>query len=194
MPQLTVEKETIATVTIGREGMSNQEKDQLVEATQKNVKEYFTANGANFTAAQAGAAIYGAASAAAVLMTFGPTAAIPFVGPAAVKLGSNVGEFYGSIADDMATLIKGESETNVAEFIGTMGVLFFTQVNPIVAQIDMIRFLGADGWSLTKEIGKAVGSGLEAAVESVGLVVGDVVDAIGGAIGDAVDFVGGIFS
>jgi phage-related protein len=158
------------------------------------VKEYFKQNGTNFTAAQAGAAIYGAASAAAVLMAFGPSAAIPFVGPAAVKLGSNVGEFYGSIVDDMAALIKGETDSNVADFVGTMGTLFFTKINPVVQGLDLIRFMNSDGWSLTKEIGEVIGSGLEAAVEGVGTVVGEVVHAIGGAIGDVVVFVGGIFS
>jgi hypothetical protein len=192
-PQLTVENETIATVNVSRSALTNEQKEQLIEATKANVKQYFLENGNHFTAAQAGAALYGAASGAAVLLTFGPSAAIPFVGPAAVKLGSNVGEFYGSIVDDLAALIKGESDANVAEIVGTMTCLFFTQINPVVQGVDLIRFMGADGWHLTREIGKAIGAGLEDAVEAAGSVVGDVVDAVGGALGDAVDFVGSIF-
>lgn len=192
-PLATVENETIATVSTSRGALTNEQKEQLTEATKENVKQYFSKNGANFTAAQAGAALYGAASGAAIFMTLGPAAAVPFVAPAAVKLGSNVGEFYGSIVDDLAALIKGQSDVNVAELVGTMASLYFTQINPVVQGVELIRYMGADGWHLTREIGKAIGTGLEDSVEAVGSVVDDVVDAVGGAIGDAVDFVGGLF-
>lgn len=188
-PLATLQRENIATLRLPTEGMSEQKKDQIIRATENNVKEYFRINGPDISAAKAGAAIYGAASAAAVAATLGPAAALPFVGPAAVKLGSNVGEFYGSIVDDFARIIKGEDQASVSEVVGTMAVLFFTQISPIVAQADFVRFLGADGWTLTRELGKKVGSGLEAAIEGGGSVIGD----IGDAIGDAVDFVGDLF-
>ncbi|SRR6266545_344431 len=191
-PIVTLERVDIAAVSLPSEGMSEQQKDQIIRATENNVKEYFRINGSDslsMPAAKAGAALYGAASAAAVAATLGPAAALPFVGPAAVKLGSNVGEFYGSIVDHFAAIIKGEDQASVSEVVGTMAVLFFTQISPIVAQADSIRFLGADGWTLTRELGKKVGAGLEAAIEGSGSVIGD----IGDAIGDAVDFVGDLF-
>jgi hypothetical protein len=190
--RITVDNVTVATVRAADGGMSQQEKDRIISTTQANVKEYFRINGSDILsmpAAKAGAALYGAASAAAVAATLGPAAAVPFVAPAAVKLGSNVGEFYGSIVDDFARIVKGEDEASVSEVVGTMAVLFFTQISPIVAQADSLRFLGADGWTLTRELGKKAGAGLEAAIGAGGSVIED----IGDAIGDAVDFVGDLF-
>lgn len=197
-PDLTPARETVATVSLPNDQISAEKKDQVVAATETHLKEYFRLiDPTKMTAATAGAALYGAATAAAVLVVIGPGAALPFVGPAAVKLGSSAGEFYGSIVDDVAAVIKGEEPLAVSELIGTMSVMFFTQISPVVQGLDLIRFMGADGWSLTREIGKAVGSALESVISDVGSTVGDIgeaiVKAVGSAIGDAVDFVGDIF-
>ncbi|MEG4065426.1 hypothetical protein [Microcoleus sp. SVA1_A1] len=169
--------------------------EQFFRETSKGLFKYFQQKGEDIKngkikAAEIGAAVYGIA-ASVILIIYAPLAKIGQILAQIANVGVSVGaerigEYYGAIVDDFVAILKGEDDPTIADIVGTMGVVYFTFTIPVGATV---RLFGTDGWSFTKEVGKAVGGKISNVIDSIESVVSDV----GDVIGDAADWVGDIF-
>jgi tetrahydromethanopterin S-methyltransferase subunit F len=188
----------ITSVQVPTDKLNAEQSKQVVQESGKGIFKFFQQNfdgiaSGNIKAADIGGAAYGI-TAAAVLVVLAPFAAVDTLLGQVFNFGftaaaGQVGRYYGSIVDDFVAIVKGEDQPTMSQIVGTMSTLFFTLIAPSGGVAGAVRFLGADGWSLTKEVGKAVGTVLEDAIDSIETVVSD----IGDALGDAVEFVEDIF-
>jgi hypothetical protein len=177
---------------------SEEKSEQAIKEIGKETFKYFQQKGEDIAngkikAAEIGAAIYGIAG-YVILAIFAPFAAagtlLAKVFNSAFSISvENIGEYYGAIVDDFVAILKNESALTVSEVVGTMGTLVFSQIifdypgGPL-------RFLGIDGWSLTKKVGKEVGGVLEDAIDEVEFITG--ID-IGDVASDVEEFFNDIF-
>ncbi|MGZ8212936.1 MAG: hypothetical protein ACXWTP_00340 [Methylosarcina sp.] len=154
--------------------------EQAIKDIAQKVYEYFEKNAEDIKngkikAATIGGAIYGVAG-GVILSILNPFAllgeyfdkVLTFIFTGVTK---NVGEYYGSIVDDLVAFFKGEDKPRLTKIIGTLSALYFT-----VLIFDVpggpLRVLGMDGWSLTKEIGEKVGGILEETVNEIQSITG----------------------
>jgi hypothetical protein len=177
-----------SSVDVSTDGMSPDQRDQVVAKMIGDIVTYFDTNkekiaNGRIKGADIGAAVYGIGW-LAVMKIFPPLAAIEALSQAIFGVGPgnaavNTGEYFGSIADEAVTILKGESKQRTSEIIGTMSCLFFIGFMP--SGLGIVVFFGADGWTFTKKVGATIGGALE-----------DVVNEIGGAIKDVGEWFGDI--
>jgi hypothetical protein len=193
----------VTSVDIPSEQVTDEQSNKALEDIGREVGEYLKKNfediaNGKIKAAQIGAAFYGTAT-TIVLAIFLPASVTGKLLGAAVNLGipvspEKIGEFYGAVVDDLIAILKGEDdELSVAQVVGTLGTVFFTQVAPIAPFASAARYFGADGWSFTRRVGETIGEGLEESINAIESIVSDLGGFLGDTLGDAVDFVGGLF-
>ena len=181
------------TVKVDGPGFSEQDKNETAKKIAKDIGEYFRKNGEAILEGRIKAADIGGFVFANGLGHFvgkiSPTKSElvnNIVRPIITGVGEQQGRYWGSAVDELFAIIKGESKPTIDQIVGTLMATYFVAYGPAG---DKIAMFGADGWSLTKEIGTQIGGSLKSAVESVAGVAsnvgGDVIDAAS----DAVDFV-----
>jgi hypothetical protein len=199
---LTNDGLSVSSVKVPTDKLSSEQSKQALNDISKKIFEYFQTKfedikSGKIKAAEIGGAVYGIA-AAVILAVYAPFAIAGKLLAQVFNFGfsvgaEQVGEYYGAIVDDFVAILKGEDNSSVSKIVGTMATVYFTQIVPVTPIAGVagtsIRFLGTDGWSLTKEVGKTVGEGVEDAIDSIESVVSDV----GGALGDAVEWIGDLF-
>lgn len=193
---LSPDGSSASSVQVPANKLSSEQSEQALQEIGKQLFEYFQKKledikSGKIKAAEIGGAVYGIA-AAVIVGIYAPVEPIlAQVFNFALPVGAeNVGEYYGAIVDDIFAILKGEDSSTVSEIVGTLATVYFTQLIPIAGVAgDALRFLGTDGWSLTKEVGKAVGEGAEDVIDSIESIISDV----GDALGDAVEWFGDLF-
>jgi hypothetical protein len=185
--------ETIAKTSVPPGKLSEQQSKAVLDKIGSLVKDWFNENmgdisSGRITAAKIGAAVYGISTMVVLSVAAPPIGAAyaDFTHMTGINIGRNIGEFYGSIVDYVVAVLKREERPTIYEAVGTLATVYFTVISPIVPVAGAARFLGADGWSLTREVGRRVGRELEAEVNAIESIVSDV----GGAIENTVDTFG----
>jgi hypothetical protein len=189
LPELDVRPAFIAKVDIPIDKLSSG--DQVLDDMANDIIKYFAENAPKIAngkikAVDIGAAVYGIGWKAVtkivpILGTIDDLTDTIFGRRFGEEVAVEIGKYYGSIVDEVVRILKGESNPKATELIGTMATLFFIVAVP--TPLGVVRVLGADGWSLTKEIGKKVGGVLEDALDALGSAFEDV----GEFFGDLID-------
>lgn len=179
-------------VEIPADNITPDQKNQALDKFWDSVKEYLRKNkddilNGRIKAADIGGAVFGIAG-SVIAMIFAPFAGagmlskilnLAFSGAAAQE-----GRYYGAAVDDLVSLLKGESDLTVRDIVGTLATVI------IVADFAPVAVLGGtDAWSLTKEIGKALGGDVSDAVHKIENAVGAAVNPPVNAAGGVLDFI-----
>jgi hypothetical protein len=170
-------------VDIPKDKLGENNSDKAVKEIAQKLFKYFQEKAddiqdGKIKAADIGGAIYGIA-AATILTIFAPFAAVgtilsPIFSSAFSIAAKGVGEYYGAIVDDFVSLLKNENNSTISDVVGTMATVMFSQIIFDVPG-GPLRFLGIDGWAITKKIGQEVGDNLEKAIQEIDEITGGIV-------------------
>ncbi len=172
------------TVEIGDKKLTPEQQETALNKIWEGIRQFLQdhaddiASG-NIKAADIGGAIYGIA-ATVILLIFAPFA---FLGPLGqylaapfITLASQEGRYWGASVDELAKLLKGESDLKIQEIAGVLATVYITATYLPIAKLG-----GVDAWNLTVEIGKKLGGTVTDILEEIP-IVGEAVESLGDAI------------